>query len=835
MKKFFSFIVAFTIVLSLIGANFLSYPQKVNAAPHGCTKDTVFDPMSGIRCSLIASCPPGETVDFRTGNRCPGVTVNTTVNTNDLTIAKTLGVVKIREKNGRVVQAIQEALNSLGFDLGVDGKFGPQTQIAIKTIQRRLGVTADGVIGPKTFEALQKELNKKPNPVALLKKVQIAKNLDPVAGGGTSPNQQNLDDVTCGPPTDGTGSQIYNATITNDNFFLAYAWHKENKTLRYLGDHKGNVSTYVLDDTEMIWRTPLNVSFTLNPGEKLAILAVNDTRIIDGLLGSFTFTDTAGATKTSLTNGALFQRMKTSIMKPDRLNAYAVSNYADLIKELEEGTWESVPEMGQNGMGPWDLFSEIAKAASWLKEWGKDEGENHMTFFVTKGSGNGSLPPCDTCPPGTTGTYPTCSPVTTCPPGTTGTPPNCVCPPGSTGVPPNCVNTTCPPGTTGTPPSCVSPIDVSATKTCRGIHPALTLDIKIKMSAPVVVNGIPQLQIQPNGVKLNYLNSSTDGTELYFRYFAPSPDTDNYTYDQYIGPVKFIQPFQAGVSIKNAAGNNVDVTGQLTMPDAPNCPSPIITTTIMTSRCMTQVLDIEHDNTINSSWGLYGVSYSEPITVTGNPKIEFVNSLGNTISAILQPLTSNKSLFFKTADLEKPKSYYFGDNLTINLNGGSIKNSAMQTVPLVLGNINATTAECVIQLENPMNIRQTVSSMSGSCSGQEKLIQVTFKTKVNVVNDNFGLKVKDAPGYNGVSGVVYKYVNGSGSETLTFKYTSSTPDTNPAINYHGDDNKLGFWDISASKWINANDLYLKVLKNETPARIFGIWSIPSTLLACLPN
>ncbi|MDD3342382.1 MAG: FecR domain-containing protein [Sulfurospirillaceae bacterium] len=77
-----------------------------------------------------------------------------------------------------------------------------------------------------------------------------------------------------------------------------------------------------------------------------------------------------------------------------------------------------------------------------------------------------------TCPAGTTGTYPDCGTCTalqsgtypncvalTCPTGTTGTYPNCValtCPTGTTGTYPNCVALTCPTGTTGTYPNCTA-------------------------------------------------------------------------------------------------------------------------------------------------------------------------------------------------------------------------------------------------------------------------------------------------------------------------------------------------------------------------------------------
>ena len=53
---------------------------------------------------------------------------------------------------GDEVRRIQNKLKSLGFFNGaVDGIYGVQTQSAVKRYQRSVGITADGVAGPKTL------------------------------------------------------------------------------------------------------------------------------------------------------------------------------------------------------------------------------------------------------------------------------------------------------------------------------------------------------------------------------------------------------------------------------------------------------------------------------------------------------------------------------------------------------------------------------------------------------------------------------------------------------------------------------------------------------------
>ncbi len=51
---------------------------------------------------------------------------------------------------------VQKALRRAGFDPGpIDGRLGKKTRSAIKAFQKREGLTADGIIGEKTWSALR--------------------------------------------------------------------------------------------------------------------------------------------------------------------------------------------------------------------------------------------------------------------------------------------------------------------------------------------------------------------------------------------------------------------------------------------------------------------------------------------------------------------------------------------------------------------------------------------------------------------------------------------------------------------------------------------------------
>lgn len=51
---------------------------------------------------------------------------------------------------------LQDDLNTLGYTTGgLDGIFGKQTDTAVRNYQRRLGLTADGIVGCNTWRSLQ--------------------------------------------------------------------------------------------------------------------------------------------------------------------------------------------------------------------------------------------------------------------------------------------------------------------------------------------------------------------------------------------------------------------------------------------------------------------------------------------------------------------------------------------------------------------------------------------------------------------------------------------------------------------------------------------------------
>ncbi|MBO7450993.1 MAG: peptidoglycan-binding protein [Clostridiales bacterium] len=68
-----------------------------------------------------------------------------------------------RGNKGNYVKELQTALSNRGYDLGsygIDGDFGKATEAAVKAFQKDNGLTADGIVGEKTWEALKTAPNK---------------------------------------------------------------------------------------------------------------------------------------------------------------------------------------------------------------------------------------------------------------------------------------------------------------------------------------------------------------------------------------------------------------------------------------------------------------------------------------------------------------------------------------------------------------------------------------------------------------------------------------------------------------------------------------------------
>ena len=85
-----------------------------------------------------------------------GVTTAPTTTAPAATSVKVLPSTTLKPGDtGAQVKALQRALKSLGYSVGtVDGQYGPTTKEAVASFQHDAQLTADGIFGPKTLNAL---------------------------------------------------------------------------------------------------------------------------------------------------------------------------------------------------------------------------------------------------------------------------------------------------------------------------------------------------------------------------------------------------------------------------------------------------------------------------------------------------------------------------------------------------------------------------------------------------------------------------------------------------------------------------------------------------------
>ncbi len=58
------------------------------------------------------------------------------------------------------ISRLQSQLNEHGFDLKVDGDFGPKTREAVIAFQMSKGLISDGIVGPGTWKEVNKRRKK---------------------------------------------------------------------------------------------------------------------------------------------------------------------------------------------------------------------------------------------------------------------------------------------------------------------------------------------------------------------------------------------------------------------------------------------------------------------------------------------------------------------------------------------------------------------------------------------------------------------------------------------------------------------------------------------------
>jgi putative chitinase len=65
-----------------------------------------------------------------------------------------------RGSKGTAVGTLQNLLRKLNFAIAIDEDFGPATELAVSQFQKDRRLTANGIVGPPTWNALEKGAKK---------------------------------------------------------------------------------------------------------------------------------------------------------------------------------------------------------------------------------------------------------------------------------------------------------------------------------------------------------------------------------------------------------------------------------------------------------------------------------------------------------------------------------------------------------------------------------------------------------------------------------------------------------------------------------------------------
>ena len=193
---------------------------------------------------------------------------------------------------GDDVSTLQTALKNAGYNIDVDGSFGPQTLAAVKDYQKSNGLTVDGMVGPQTQAALYggSSTSGKGNTLGL----------DLTNGNTTSPTTLEMKSGDTGEKvlfgnssspttTGGSGSAAGNA-----NTGFTYDPYKSSGAVdKAVGDgftyDDFNYGSYVESETVQQASAALNAALAAQPGAYQSKWADQVNGIIDKILNRESF------------------------------------------------------------------------------------------------------------------------------------------------------------------------------------------------------------------------------------------------------------------------------------------------------------------------------------------------------------------------------------------------------------------------------------------------------------------------------------------------------------------------------------------------------------------
>lgn len=301
------------------------------------------------------------------------------------------------------------------------------------------------------------------------------------------------------------------------------------------------------------------------------------------------------------------------------------------------------------------------------------------------------------------------------------------------------------------------------------------VDVTVQFSASVTVTGTPQLRLALNNgtSQANYLSGSGTDT-LTFRYTIAAGD--NTSDLDYFATTSLTLN---GGTI-NATSGGASATLTLASPGAAGSLGAnraiVIETTAPT---VTNVTSAHANGSFKAAEVIdITIDFTEAVTVTGTPQLA-LNS-GATVNYFSGSGSSTLTFRYTVAGGQTSADLDYNATSSLTLNGGTIKDAAGNNATLTLatpgaaGSLGANKA-IVIDTTAPTVSNVTSAHANGSFKVGEVIdITVQFSETVTVTG---------TPQLALNTGATINYLSGSGSNTLTFRYTVGSSQNTSDLDY----------------------------------------------------
>ena len=287
-----------------------------------------------------------------------------------------------------------------------------------------------------------------------------------------------------------------------------------------------------------------------------------------------------------------------------------------------------------------------------------------------------------------------------------------------------------------------------------------TIDIKLEHPYNVTVTGSPRLPVDigVSSVFFNYVSGSGSNT-LTFRYTVTAGDLD-------------LDGIAQGATIDLNGGTltfNNGTTTQNTTTDVPNdSMSGVLVDAVAPTVAITP-LSILPNVYMNGQVMSVMASFSEMVEVTGTPQVE-LDLEGTTVYADYISGSGTDTLIFRYTITETDVDLNGANIVSINLNGGTIKDPPGNVADISFTSpVNAVGA--IVNGDKPYVVNYVLPADATYSPGEQIEFSLVFSEIVDVAG---GVPSVDID-IEGVTKTA-NYISGTGTDTLTFRYTAFTGD-----------------------------------------------------------